>query len=84
MKICYNIKLTKNKARFGRLLRSPAWKRNRSSLEGVDKLGSKLARKKVLGRKKVRKEDRKEGSKQTNNLYSAEIDRTEARTILRE
>ena len=41
----------KTKARFGRLLRPLAWKRNGSILEEVDKPGSKQARKKISKKK---------------------------------
>ena len=47
-KMYYNIKLThKYKAKFGHLLRPPAWKQNRSILEGVDKSGSEWVRKQI-------------------------------------
>jgi len=38
-KIYYNVKFKKTKTRFGRLLQTPAWKRNGPNLE-VDKSGT--------------------------------------------
>jgi len=37
----------KTNAKFVRLLQRPAWKRNGSIVEGIDKSGSKQVRKKV-------------------------------------